>query len=164
MAVEGVQSLFEALPRIVNAPKDKDARSRALYGAWLCGICLGSVGMALHHKLCHTLGGTFDLPHAETHTVLLPHAVAYNRSAARSTIAQFESALGVPNLANALFELAGRVNAPQTLSALGMPRDGIERAADLALANPYWNPRPLSRSGIHELLVNAYEGRLPVAN
>ena len=76
-----------ALPKIVNQamvkqPGNMDARSRALYGAWLGGVSLGAVGMALHHKLCHTLGGTFNLPHAETHTVVLPHAVAYNAEAA----------------------------------------------------------------------------------
>src|SRR5262249_49398149 len=77
MALEGIRALAGALPRIAEAPKDVEARSDALYGAWLCGVCLGSVGMALHHKLCHTLGGSFGLPHAETHTVVLPHATRY---------------------------------------------------------------------------------------
>src|SRR6266702_4224475 len=76
MALEGIAALVGALPRIVVDPGDRRARANALYGAWLCGICLGAVGMALHHKLCHTLGGTFDLPHAETHTIVLPHALA----------------------------------------------------------------------------------------
>ena len=78
MAQEGYRTLAHALPRICAQPGDRAARTDALYGAWLCGICLGAVGMALHHKLCHTLGGSFNLPHAETHTVVLPHALAYN--------------------------------------------------------------------------------------
>ena len=78
-----------ALPRIVDERRaDREARSDALYGAWLCGICLGAVGMALHHKLCHTLGGTFDLPHAETHTAVLPHALAYNAPAVPDVMRQ----------------------------------------------------------------------------
>ena len=76
------------LPRIVADPRDRDARSDAQYGAWLCGTCLGAVGMALHHKLCHVLGGTFNLPHAETHTIVLPHAKAYNTSAAGPAMAR----------------------------------------------------------------------------
>ncbi len=56
LAIEAIRSLARALPIIAKAPDDRDARADALYGAWLCGICLGSVGMALHHKLCHTLG------------------------------------------------------------------------------------------------------------
>jgi alcohol dehydrogenase class IV len=164
MAVEGVRVLFEALPRIVDAPQDRDARALALYGAWLCGICLGSVGMALHHKLCHTLGGTFDLPHAETHTVLLPHAVAYNRSAAAESIGAFERSLGVPDLAQALFDLASRVKAPRALAAIGMPESGIERAAELALSNPYWNPRPLQADLILGLIRRAYAGLPPAAD
>jgi len=76
LAEEAVAELADALPGIVAAPANRAARADALYGAWLCGICLRSVGMVLHRKLCHTLGGAFDLPHAETHAVVLPHAVA----------------------------------------------------------------------------------------
>ncbi|HEX8605796.1 MAG TPA: maleylacetate reductase, partial [Pseudoduganella sp.] len=82
MAQEGIRALGRALPRVKAQPRDAQARSDALYGAWLCGTVLASVDMALHHKLCHTLGGTFNLPHAETHTIVLPHALAYNAAAA----------------------------------------------------------------------------------
>ena len=82
MAEEGMAALGRALPRIHAQPTDAQARSDALYGAWLCGAVLGAVGMSLHHKLCHTLGGSFNLPHAETHTIVLPHALAYNAAAA----------------------------------------------------------------------------------
>jgi maleylacetate reductase len=71
MAEEGIAALARALPRIIVAPSDGAARHDALYGAWLCGTCLGAVGMSLHHKLCHVLGGSFDLPHAETHAIVL---------------------------------------------------------------------------------------------
>src|SRR3954471_8862707 len=90
MAEQGISALAGAIPRIVASPSDREARSDALYGAWLCGVCLGAVGMALHHKLCHTLGGAFDLPHAETHTILLPHCVAYNAAFAPDAIVQLE--------------------------------------------------------------------------
>ena len=72
MAEEGIRTLARSLPRIAADLGDLDARGDALYGAWLAGISLGAVGMALHHKLCHTLGGSFNLPHAETHTIVLP--------------------------------------------------------------------------------------------
>ena len=94
MAEEGIRALARALPAIVAKPDDREARSDALYGAWLCGVCLGTVGMALHHKLCHTLGGTFDLPHAETHTIVLPHALAYNAPAVPEAAARIARAIG----------------------------------------------------------------------
>ncbi|MBA1914322.1 iron-containing alcohol dehydrogenase, partial [Escherichia coli] len=78
MALEGLRAFERSLPVIVNDPKNTEARSDALYGAWLCGSVLGTVGMALHHKICHTLGGSFDTPHAETHAVMLPHTAAFN--------------------------------------------------------------------------------------
>lgn len=161
MAVEAIGALADALPRIVADPADRAARTAALYGAWLCGTCLGSVGMALHHKLCHTLGGSFDLPHAETHSVLLPHALAFNAPAIPDVIAQLRPILG-DNPAAGLQELARQIGAPISLAALGMAEDGIDRAADLALANAYWNPQPLTRGGVHALIARAWAGN-PVA-
>src|SRR5258707_15161034 len=81
MAAEGLRALAHALPMVVREPENIEARGEALYGAWLAGAALGAVSMGLHHKLCHTLGGSFNLPHAEVHTVILPHATAYNRAA-----------------------------------------------------------------------------------
>src|SRR3546814_411395 len=82
MAEEGIRSLYESLPRLAEDGGDDEARTQALYGCWLAGMVLGSASVALHHKLCHTLGGRFDMPHAETHTAILPHAIAYNAPAA----------------------------------------------------------------------------------
>ena len=93
--------MIGALPDIVAAPDDHDARSRALYAAWLSGLCLGSVGMALHHKLCHVLGGTFNLPHAETHSIILPHAMAYNSVAVPEVAKRVAEMLGASDAASA---------------------------------------------------------------
>jgi len=161
MAQEGIEALARALPLIVKTPNDKGARADALYGAWLCGVCLGAVGMALHHKLCHTLGGSFNLPHAETHTVILPHAVAYNAAAAPDAVARVARALGSSKAAVGLFDLARSLGAPTSLKEIGMPESGIDRAAELATASPYWNPRPIDRSGIHSLIEDAFYGRPP---
>lgn len=163
MAVEGARALASSLPRIVQSPLDRDARSDALYGAWLCGTCLGSVGMALHHKLCHTLGGSFDLPHAPTHAVLLPYTVAYNASAAPGAMQQLERGLGAAPAAQALHQLGRTLNIPPSLKALGMPEAGLEDAARLAVTNPYWNPRPIEYEAVLRLLRDAFEGRPPTA-
>jgi alcohol dehydrogenase class IV len=160
LAEQGIAALAAALPVIATAPSNRDARGQALYGAWLCGTCLGAVGMSLHHKLCHVLGGSFDLPHAETHTVVLPHAVAYNAAAAPDAMTQLARALG-GSPATALYDLAGRVGAQRSLQALGMPASGLDRAADLAVANPYWNPRPIERAAIRALLERAFTGEPP---
>jgi maleylacetate reductase len=164
MAEEGIASLHKALPRIVARPDDREARSAALYGAWLCGVCLGHVGMALHHKLCHTLGGSFNLPHAQTHTVVLPHALAYNATAVPEAVAHIARALGgAADAAVELYELAGRLGAVRALKDLGMPENGIERAADLAVSNPYWNPTPIERDAVRALIARAWAGEPPVS-
>jgi alcohol dehydrogenase class IV len=161
IAEESIGAFGRALPRIVANASDQDARSDALYGAWLAGMCLGSVGMALHHKLCHVLGGTFNLPHAETHTAILPHAMAYNAPAVPEAAARVARALGGSDACGALFDLAAGLGAKLSLRALGMPEDGIARATELALKDPYWNPRPLEADEIRALIARAWKGERP---
>ncbi len=163
IAEDGTRAIARALPKIVADPSDRDARSDALYGAWACGVTLGSVGMSLHHKLCHTLGGTFDLPHAETHTVVLPHAMAYNAPAAPEAMARLARAIGADHAPQGLYDLAKSLGAPVSLKALGMPEDGLDKVVELALANPYWNPRPLEREPLRRLIEDAFHGRRPGA-
>ena len=163
MAEEGIAALAKALPGVVANPQDRQARAQAQYGAWLCGICLGSAGMALHHKLCHVLGGTFDLPHAETHAIMLPHTAAYNAPEAREAMHRAARALKADNVADGLWALAERVKAPRALKDIGMPESGIEQAVELALKNPYWNPRPLVRADIKALIQRAWAGEAPKA-
>lgn len=161
LAEEGIRALGRSLPVIVQEPGNVEARSDAQYGAWLGGTVLGAVGMSIHHKLCHTLGGSFNLPHAETHTVILPHATAYNRDAAPEAMRRIAAALGSSDAATGIYDLIGRIGAPRALKDIGMPADGLDRAADLALQNRYYNPRPLEREGIRQLLQRAYDGRTP---
>jgi maleylacetate reductase len=161
MAEEGIRALGAGISRVVVRLDDLDARADCLYGAWLCGAVLGSVGMALHHKLCHTLGGTFNLPHAETHTIVLPHALAYNREAAPLAMQRIARALGASNAAQGVFDLARNNGAPTALKDIGLKESDIGVALDIALKNPYWNPRPLERGALRALLEAAYEGRRP---
>jgi len=163
LGLQSIRSLVRALPTIRSDPGNRQARADALYGAWLAGICLGSVGMALHHKLCHTLGGTFDLPHAETHAIVLPHALAFNAPAIPDVIEKLAATLDVKNVPIALYEVNRQIGAPLGLRDLGMPEDGINHAVDLALANPYKNPRALTREGLQQLLARAYKGDSPSA-
>jgi len=166
MAEEGIRALAHSLPKVVGDPDDVEARAEALYGAWLAGACLGNVGMAIHHKLCHTLGGSYNLPHAETHTVILPHAVKYNREAAKDAMARIARALGAngrakTDPAGALYDLARKIDAPLSLKSIGLKAGVLDDAARLATQNPYYNPRPIEYAAIRQLLQNAWEGRRP---
>jgi maleylacetate reductase len=117
--------------------------------------------MALHHKLCHTLGGTFNLPHAETHTIILPHALAYNSKAAPEAMQRIAKAIGASGAATGLFDLAKDLGAPTALKDIGFKEQEIEHALKVALSNPYWNPEPIVEGAIRELLRNAWEGNRP---
>lgn len=161
MAEEGIRALVDSLPIIARDAKNVAARTQALYGAWLCGSVLGQGGMSLHHKLCHTLGGSFGLPHAETHTVVLPHALAYNYRHAMPAMQRLARAVRHEQPADFLYKFAAANGAPTSLRQLGLKEEDIDRAADLAMANSYWNPRPLERMSIGALLRRAFEGLPP---
>lgn len=161
MAEEGIRCLARGLRRVVRAADDLDARVDCLYGAWLAGSVLAATSVALHHKLCHTLGGMLNLPHAETHSIVLPHATAYNASAAPLAMACVSRALGTDDAAQGLFDLATQLDVPRSLEALGMQSTDLDRVTDAALAAPYPNPRPLERAAIRALLDDAYRGRRP---
>ncbi|SOY68932.1 Maleylacetate reductase [Cupriavidus taiwanensis] len=169
MCREGIAALGRALPVIATAGGERDsaelraARGDALYGAWLCGAVLGSATVGLHHKLCHTLGGSYNLPHAETHTIVLPHALAYNAPAAPEAMAAIAAALGRPGASGpqAVFDLAASLGAAVALRDIGMREDDLDRACELALQAQYPNPRPLEAKALRQLLQDAFDGAPP---
>jgi len=161
MAEEGIRALASALPKVVANGSDLEARGDALYGAWLCGVALNSASMALHHKLCHVLGGSFNLPHAETHAIVLPHAMRYNAAAAPEAMRRVEKAIGRPDAPGAVWDLERRLGIPAGLKDIGMKETGLERAARIATESPYPNPRKAEYAAVLQLLQNAFEGKRP---
>jgi maleylacetate reductase len=160
MAEEGIRALAGALPPLIAQPGDLRFRTEALYGSWLAGMTISTTSVALHHKLCHILGG-FGLPHAETHSIVLPHAVRYNQHAAPEAMARIQNALSRPDAAKGLYDLETRLGLAMRLADLGMPEADIERAARLAVEAPYPNPRKVEYEPVLRLLRDAYEGRRP---
>ncbi|MGO3079209.1 maleylacetate reductase [Corynebacterium casei] len=166
MAEEGMRALTSALPGIRANPEDREARSDALYGAWLCGTCLGSTTMSLHHKICHVLGGTLNLPHADTHTVMLPHVLAFNQPAVPEAVTALSRALGSPqgtaitDPARSLWELARELGAPTSLQDLGMKQEDIPPIVRDVLNSSYGNPREVSEESITRIITAAWTGRL----
>lgn len=144
--------------------RDFDAE-QLLYGAHLAGVALGGAAMGLHHKLCHVLGGTFGAPHAETHAVLLPHVVAFNRAGAPRAIAVVARALGDRDAARAIWRLRNETAGVATLAQLGIDLDDamLDRAAELATEHGYPNPTPVDRAAVRALLDDASFGRPPAA-
>ncbi|SNY61165.1 maleylacetate reductase and hydroxyquinol 1,2-dioxygenase domain-containing protein [Paractinoplanes atraurantiacus] len=128
-ALDAIGRLARALPRIAEDSDDLDARTDALVGAWLAGICLGTVTMGPHHKLCHVLGGSYGMPHSETHTVLLPHVMAYMAPSAPAAMRRVAAALGVPDAPTGVFDLAVRLGAPTSLAGLGLTETALEPVA-----------------------------------
>lgn len=161
MAEEGITSLASALPEIMQAPSSIDARRIAQYGAWLCGTCLGAVSMGLHHKICHVLGGSFDLPHAQTHAIMIAHVAAYNADAAPVAMTRLARALKARDAWTGLYELARVLNVPLSLKEIGMPEDSIGLAIERITQNAYSNPRMPDARTLRVMLTRAWNGEPP---
>ena len=166
MALEGIKALTEALPEVLSDSSSKSARQRALYGAWLCGTCLGNSSMGIHHKLCHMLGGSYGLPHSETHTILLPHSLAYNAPAIPRQMELlaplFSGSDG--DAVRGLNTLLDQLGAPRALKDFGLKESDLDDATQKALSARYPNPRELQADGIRELLGRAWAGLPAVAS
>ena len=161
MAEEGIRVLRDGLPRVVASPGDIDARSDVLAGAYLAGACFAAAGSGIHHKICHVLGGAYDLPHAEMHTVILPHALAFNAPAVPEAMARMAAALGEADVPAAVYDLAVSLGAPTSLAAIGMREADLDAATRLIVAAAPRNPRPVTEPAIRALLMEAFRGRRP---
>jgi alcohol dehydrogenase class IV len=162
MAEEGIRALASGVPAAVSRPDDLEGRTRTLYGAYLAGAAFAAAGGGIHHKICHVLGGAYDLPHAETHTVILPQAVAFNEGAIPEVMQRVARALGAEEAAAGLYDLARSIRAPTALRDIGMKEENLDEAVTLILEEaPRENPRPVDEAGIRELLEDAYSGWRP---
>lgn len=160
-AEEGIHAMAMALPAIARSPGDVAARSQALYGACLSGLALSAVRMGLHHRLAHLLGGSFGLPHAETHAVLLPHTVQLKAGDAPDVEGRTAWALGSQAAAMGLYDLAKRAGAPQSLRAIGMREEQVAQAAAQAVEAEREAGEPRTEAALYGLLRAAYTGQPP---
>ena len=162
MAAEGIRALASGVPAAVSRPENLEGRTQTLYGAYLAGAAFAAAGGGIHHKICHVLGGAYHLPHAETHTVILPQATAFNEEAIPEVMQRVARALGAEEAASGLYDLARRIGAPTALKDVGMKEENLDEAVALILEEaPRDNPRPVDEAGIRGLLEDAYAGRRP---
>lgn len=159
LASEGMRALVPGLRALRADVDDLGAREQVLYGTYLASVALASAGAGMHHKICHVLGGTFDLPHAPTHAVVLPYVAAFNAPADPDSAARITAALGAPEAGPGLWDLARELGAPGSLAEIGLTEASVPLAADLsAEAVPASNPRAVSPDRMAALLTAALRG------
>jgi alcohol dehydrogenase class IV len=162
LAAEGIGALRVGLPQVVTDPEGVPGREQTLYGAYLAAVAFASAGSGLHHKICHVLGGMFDLPHAQTHAVVLPHVTALNGAAAPDAEQRIAAAFGAESANAGLEALRTTVGAPRALRDYGMPESGVTAAAEAVVAAaPDRNPAEVTTEVIAQLLADAWRGAPP---
>ncbi|KAL6811480.1 hypothetical protein J3E69DRAFT_377539 [Trichoderma sp. SZMC 28015] len=159
-ALEGIRALASSLPGVMENSQSIAFRSEALLGAWLCGKCLAMTTVALHHKLCHVLGGTLNLPHAETHAIVLPHALAYTAPDIPQVMKDLAEIIphSDGDAIQGLNRLVSKLGIPSSLKALGMKEEDIELVTDNVMMLTFWNPRPVNRDSIQKMIRRAWLG------
>ncbi len=164
MAIESIKAFQSSLPVIVEDLTNISARQKASYGAWLAGVCLGSVGMAIHHKICHALGGTFNLPHAQAHAITLAYSVHYNRNADIEAMDRLVEVFGVNSreeVGLVIYRLNQSLGIDLALKDIGLPKEGPSKVARIVCDSPYYNPREYNYDELEKLLTKAYLGLPP---
>lgn len=163
LAAEGIRALATGLPGVIAEPGGIDGRDQCLYGAYLSAVAFASAGSGMHHKICHVLGGTYNLPHAQTHAAVLPRVLEYNAQKAPHASERIAAALDAEEPAAGLWDLYTRIDAPTALRDFGFQEDNIPEAASIALKSiPDSNPRPVDQESIEQLLHDAWSGTAPI--
>jgi alcohol dehydrogenase class IV len=162
LAAEGIRSLAAGLPRVVTEPMGLDGREQALYAAYLSAAAFASAGSGLHHKICHVLGGKYNLPHAQTHATVLPYVLALNGPAAPEAERRIAAAFGAGSALDGLVTLKQELDAPHALADYGFSEDAIPEAAEAILPSvPPSNPREVTAADLRALLRAAWSGTDP---
>lgn len=161
-AEEGIRALSGSLPTLVRDPRDLEARERCLYGAYMAAVGFAASGSGLHHKICHVLGGRFNLPHAQTHACVLPHVLAFNAPAAAEASSRIARAFDAPSALEGLDRLYDSVGAPRALSEFGYTSGDITESVERILPLvPTTNPRLVTADDLARILALALSGSRP---
>ena len=161
-AAEGIRALNQGLPLVKEDPSGLEGREQALYGAYLAAVAFASAGSGMHHKICHVLGGTWNMPHAQTHATVLPYVLAFNAPDAPDAANRIAAAFGTGNAVEGLNKLRATLDAPTALKDYGFTEDNIPEAVDIILpVIPASNPRRPTRENLTELLRAATAGTTP---
>lgn len=169
LATEAVRTLATGLVGVVADPQDVGAREDLLYATYLSGVAFAAAGSGLHHKICHVLGGAWDLNHADTHAIILPHVAGLNLPAVPDAQRRLLTALADDGASagsgtardplGALVALYTRLDAPRALRDLGLQERDLDRASALILDQvPPGNPRPVTWAALRGMLERAWAG------
>jgi len=158
-ALMGIRGFARAMPVLAADPRNSAARAEALYASYLGGLVVDMVGIGLHHKLCHVIGGMTDVPHGVSNAIVLPHVLAFNAPSLPAEMKAMAAALDAGDPAGALFALAERAGAPTALKDFGVDEARLDAMAAATAAIKFFNPRPVHEADVRTILAGAFDGR-----
>jgi maleylacetate reductase len=147
VAEEGIRRILRSLPACIADGHDVEAREELLRGAYLGGFSIANATMALHHGLCHVLGGHTGIAHGVVNAIMLPHVMRFN--------AEFAPDALTPVVAAAL---VASLPLPQRLRDAGVAAEVLPLIVQEAAASATVtaNPKPVSEADIIAILDSAW--------
>ncbi|HZZ90754.1 MAG TPA: iron-containing alcohol dehydrogenase [Caulobacteraceae bacterium] len=168
IALEGMRLVKEYLPRAFATPGDIEARG-AMMAAAAMGATAFQKGLGAIHALSHPVGALYDTHHGMTNAVVMPAVLDANRAAIEPKIERLAAYLGVAGGFDGFLafvrSLREELGVPDTLTALGVPREAFDQICDMSLTDPTagGNPLPLTRELAAQMLEAAFGWTGPVA-
>jgi maleylacetate reductase len=165
VALEGIRRIVRSLPLCLTNGRNLDAREDLLAGAYLAGFSIGNARMALHHGICHVLGGRTGVAHGVLNAIMLPPVMRFNADAvpdAMSAIADaMDAGARTRDFAAAprgIAALVATLPVPQRLRDAGVPEAVLDSVAAEAVTNStvQANPKPVTQADLRELLAQAW--------
>jgi maleylacetate reductase len=153
-AIEGAELISRWLPRVVEAPRDPEAREGLLRGAGAAGEALALAGLALGHAIAQALGGTYGLPHGAMNALALPPALRFNAAVVPDAVARFGEAIGAADDPAGRVEELGRLGGFERLRDFDIPEAELPEVAATAAARAgnRHNPRPATPAEVETML------------
>ena len=165
VALDGIRRIVRSLPLCVTNGHDLDAREDLLTGAYLAGFSIANAAMALHHGLCHVLGGHTGVAHGVLNAIMLPHVMRYNADAVPDAMEAIARNFPPPFAGDGRAGAAGATAAfvaslpvPTRLRDAGVPETELDSVAAEAATNRtvQANPKPVSEASVRALLGAAW--------
>lgn len=166
-ALKAMKLIYENLESAVN--KNRDAMDKMALAQYIAGMGFSNVGLGIVHSMAHQLGAVYDTPHGVANALLLPYILEYNGEVCPDRFRDMGRAFGldmnglsdkeaVKKVADAVRELAVRLNVPQHIRDIGGKEEDIPLLAKKALEDPCTggNPREMDLVEFEKLFKIAF--------
>ena len=161
-ATMAIAKIKNALPLVLENPKDLDARSNLMQASNLAGMAFNFSMVGVVHAVAHSVGALCHVHHGLANSLFLAEGITYNFEDAKTEIQKIAKAFGSESAQSFLQDLKDfrkdmhqKAKLPLTYKEAGVPDNKIEDILELALSDGagFYNPRELDAAALKDLFL-----------